>query len=151
MAFPFIAENSASRQRLEALVRGLSDEDLARLTSSGWTIASLLAHLAFWDQRVLVLLRRWKAHGVDESPVDADATNEALKPLCLALNPRTAIQLCLSSAEAADAELASITPELVEQIQASHTIFRFDRGIHRGDHLHDIETLLATPDHLRGD
>ena len=150
MAIPFVEANSASRQRLKTLVSGLSDEDLACTNSDGWTVASLLAHLAFWDQRVLVLLRRWKANGVDASPVDADATNDALKPLCLALNPRTAIELCLSSAEAADAELASITPELVEQIQASPNHFRFDRGIHRSDHLHDIEALLATPDHLIG-
>lgn len=150
MSFPFVEANSASRQRLKTLVRGFSDKDLARTNSDGWTVASLLAHLAFWDQRVLVLLRRWKKEGVDESPVDADATNEALRPLCLALNPRTAIELCLSSAEAVDAELASITSDLVEQIQASPNHFRFDRGIHRGDHLHDIEALLATPDHLVG-
>jgi hypothetical protein len=128
-----------------ALVRGLSDEDLACTNSDGWTVASLLAHLAFWDQRVLVLLRRWKEKGVDESPVDADATNDALRPLCLALNARTAIEICLSSAEAVDAELASITPGLVEQIQASPTHFRFDRGIHRHEHLEAIEVLLQTP------
>lgn len=49
--------DGASRQRLERLVQGLSDEPLGLTTAYGWTVASLLAPLAFWDQRVLALLR----------------------------------------------------------------------------------------------
>ena len=149
MAFPFLEENTASRRRLETLVRRLSDADLALSTPYGWTVAALLAHLAFWDQRVLALLRRWKAQGVDSSPIDADAVNEALKPLCLAMHPRTAVELCLSSAEAVDAELETITSDLVEEIQeqtqATHTQFRFSRALHRNDHLNHIELLLREP------
>ena len=70
MTFPFLEENSASRRRLQTLVGRLSDEDLTRSTPDGWTVAALLAHLAWWDQRVLVRLRRWKEQGVDLSPVD---------------------------------------------------------------------------------
>jgi hypothetical protein len=142
MASPFADENTASRRRLESLVRRLSDEDLARCTSGGWTVAALLAHLAYWDQRVLALLRRWKAKGVDESPVDPDAINDALQSLCLALAPRTAVELCLSSAAAVDAELETITAELIEQIQASSTHFRFNRALHRNDHLNEIESYV---------
>ena len=32
MTFPYSEQNAESRRRLEALVRGLSDEDLARST-----------------------------------------------------------------------------------------------------------------------
>lgn len=142
MTFPFVEENTASRHRLEAFVRGLSNEDLARTNPYGWTAAALLAHLAFWDQRVLVLLRRWKAEGVDESPVDADMINDALRPLCLALAPHAAVELCFSAAAAVDAELETITADLVEQIEASSTHFRFNRALHRNDHLGEIERLL---------
>ncbi len=142
MAFPFLHDNAASRQRLGALARRLSDADLLRPTPDGWTVASLFAHLAFWDQRIVVLLRRWKAKGVDESPVDSDAVNDSLKPLCLALDPHIAVQLCLSSAEAADAELETITSDLMARIEASPTHFRFNRSLHRNDHLHQVEALL---------
>jgi hypothetical protein len=145
MTFPFLEENTASRRRLETLVRRLSDADLTRSNPSGWTVAALLAHLAFWDRRALVLLRRWKEHGVDESPIDADAVNDALKPLCLALDPHTAAELCLASAQAVDAELETITPDLVERIEASPTHFRFNRALHRNDHLNEIELLLRPP------
>jgi hypothetical protein len=144
MTFPFLQENTASRQRLESLVGRVSDEDLTRSNPHGWTVAALLAHLAFWDQRALVLLRRWKEKGVDPSPVDADAMNDALKPLCLVLDSRRAVELCLASAEAVDAELETITPELVEAIQASPTHFRFNRALHRHDHLNEIERLVGS-------
>lgn len=148
MTFPFAQENTESRQRLAAIVRGLSEADLARSTDYGWTISALLAHLAFWDQRMLVLLKRWQETGFDPSPVDDTAVNDALKVICHALEPRAAIELCLSSAEALDAELAALTPDLVKQIEehakATSTVFRMNRSLHRNDHVKDIEALLIT-------
>jgi len=143
MPSPFFEENTASRLKLKAMLSRLSDEDLARTAPSGWTVSALLAHMAFWDQRMLVLLRRWREKGVDESPVDADAMNDALKPLCLALNPRTAVEICLSSAEAVDAELEAMSPELYEEIKVGPTHFRANRALHRSDHLGEIERLLG--------
>lgn len=143
MTFPFIEANDASRQRLASFVGGLSDEELGRVTAEGWTVAALLAHVAFWDNRLLVLLRRWQANGVDESPVDPDMINDAIKPLLLALEPRTAVELCLASAEAVDMALEGITAELVAAIEASPNHFRFNRAHHRDDHLGEIERLLG--------
>jgi hypothetical protein len=150
VTFPFVQENTVSRQKLERFVHSLSDEDLARNNPHGWTVAALLAHLAFWDQRIVTLLHRWKAEGVDESPVDPDMINDSLRPLCLALDPRTAVELCLASAAAADAELETVTADLVAEIEASPTHFRFNRALHRNDHLNEIEDLLRRPSVLRG-
>jgi hypothetical protein len=144
MGFPFVEQNRLSRARLQAVADRLSDADLALTTPYGWTIAGLLAHLAWWDQRVLVLLRRWKEKGIDESPVDSQAVNDALKPLCHAIEPRRAIALCLASANAVDAELETIRPDFVERIEATATQFRFNRALHRNDHLQDIEALLRS-------
>ncbi|HLO16006.1 MAG TPA: maleylpyruvate isomerase N-terminal domain-containing protein [Anaerolineales bacterium] len=146
MTFPYAQENAESRRRLESIVRSLSSADLTLSTHYGWTIPALLAHLAFWDQRVLVILRRWKETGFDPSPIDSVAVNDALKVLCHELDPKTALELCLSSAEAVDAELATLTPELVKQIEehaeATETQFRMNRALHRNGHLDDIEALL---------
>lgn len=142
MSFPFIEENTASRQNLAALANHLSDNDLALVTPYGWSIAALFAHLTWWDQRVLVLLRRWKENGIDESPVDSELINDALKPLCHALEPRTAISLCLASAEETDAEIATTPAALVAQIEASSNHFRFNRALHRNDHINDVERLI---------
>ncbi len=143
MTLPFVEQNAVSRQRLEAVVRGLSDRDLARATPEGWTVAALLAHMAYWDQRMIVLLRRWREKGVEHSPVDADAVNDALLPLCLRLSAQAAIELCLSTAAQADAELARLSPDLIRQIEASGTHFRINRSLHRDDHLNQIERLIG--------
>ncbi len=146
MAPSFVQENDESRRKLETLVRGLSDQDLALRTSYDWTVAALLAHLAFWDQRMVVILARWKETGLDPSLIDSDAVNGALKPICHALEPRAAVELCLACAQAVDSELAALTPDLVEQIEdhleATSTQFRMNRAMHRNDHLKDIELLL---------
>lgn len=147
MTFPYARQNEESRRRLETLVRGLSDADLARSTDYGWTVAALLAHLAFWDQRMIMILKRWKEAGLDASLIDAAAVNDSLRVICHVLEPRRAIELCLSSAEAADAELAKLTAEEVKRMEehaaATDTQFRMNRSLHRDGHLNDIEALLA--------
>lgn len=146
MTFPYAEQNAESRRRLKRLVQGLSEQDLARSTDYGWTVSALLAHLAFWDQRVLVILRRWREEGFDPSPIDSRAVNDSLKVVCECLEPRTAIELCLSSAAAVDAELETLTSEMVKQMEehaaATDTQFRMNRSLHRDGHLNDIEALL---------
>lgn len=146
MSLPFVEENAKSRQRLEVLAARLTEQDLVLTTSYGWTIAALLAHLAFWDQRMIAILRRWKESGFDESPIDSAAINDALKPLCNAITPRIAVELSMSSARMIDDELETLTSEFYEQIQkqveATSTQFRFIRALHRNDHLNDIEALI---------
>jgi hypothetical protein len=141
--FDFIQPNDDSRQRLEAFIDSLSAEDFTRTNAHGWTVSALLGHLAFWDQRMLVLLRRWQEGGVDESPVDPDMINDSLRPLCLALDPLAAAGLCLASAREIDAALAAMSPKLYEAILASPNHFRFNRTLHRDDHLGEITRILG--------
>jgi DinB family protein len=146
MTFPYSKENAESYQRLKDLSHKLTDTDLALSTDYGWTVAALLAHLAFWDQRVLVILRRWKEAGLDPSPIDSAAVNDSLKVICHALEPRTALNLSLISAEAVDSELETLSADFVKQIEehaaATETQFRMNRSLHRTGHLNDIEALL---------
>jgi hypothetical protein len=147
MTFPYSQQNAESYERLKSLAHRLTDTDLALSTDYGWTVSALLAHLAFWDQRVLVILRRWQAEGFDPSPIDAMAINDSLKVICHALEPRTAVDLCLVSAEAVDTELEMLSSDFVKQIeehaQATDTQFRMNRALHRSGHLDDIEALLS--------
>jgi hypothetical protein len=147
MTFPYARQNEHSRLRLEALVHGLTDEDLALTTDYGWTVAGLLAHLAFWDQRMRVILKRWQEQGLDESPIDSGAVNDALREICHALDPHTAAQLAVTAAEKIDSELERLTPERVQELEAyagaTSTQFRMNRALHRESHLQDIEALLG--------
>lgn len=146
MTFPYSQQNTASRQRLASLVRRLSDEDLARTTEYGWTVAALLGHLAFWDHRMSVILKRWQTEGLDPSEIDSTAVNDALRVVCQALEPRTAAELAVTAADKIDSELETLTAEYVKQLEehaeATNTQFRMNRSLHRTSHINDIEALF---------
>jgi hypothetical protein len=138
---PFVAENARERERLRALVNRLTDEELSLPLGEGWTVAAALAHIAFWDQRAAVLMRRWKEGSVvAPSPVDVDVTNDALLPLCLAIPPRVAGNLAIASAEAIDRELEEASPALIADIEKLGDKFRLWRSQHRRSHLDQIES-----------
>src|SRR5688572_30588905 len=110
-----MARIDASRERMRRLVDGLGDDDLARplADGSGWTIAATFAHIAFWDQRASVLLRRWERVEIAPSPADFDAINGAALPQWLALPPRVAVEQALAIAEDIDRAVGSLTSEQV--------------------------------------
>jgi hypothetical protein len=121
----------------------LSDAELAREMGDGWTIAATLAHLAFWDQRALVLVKRWQKRGIDASPIDIDGVNEAMLPLLRALPPRAAANLALSAAEAIDRALEATDAELIAAIQAMGK-YRLRRWEHRREHIEQIEKVVGS-------
>ncbi len=143
----YIAENDAQRVRLRALVDRLSDQELGRPLSVGWTVASVLAHLAFWDQRTLVLLERWERGGPGSAPRpinrdDVDWINDAAKAICLALHPRAAARLALATAEAADRKAEALSAELLAANVAAGNPINLLRAEHRREHLDEIERAL---------
>lgn len=70
MSISYIEANTKGRERLCTLVSRRTDEELELQAGDGWTVAAILAHLAFWDNRALELIRRWKNVGVGRSPID---------------------------------------------------------------------------------
>ena len=138
----FVIENSRERERLRSLVSQMTDTELSHPLDAGWTVGAALAHLAFWDQRSLVLLRKWKKDGVEASPVDVDVTNDALLPLCLAIPSRIAANLAVFSAEASDHELEESSSELIAHIESLGGSYRLYRSEHRKLHLGQIELFI---------
>ena len=142
----FIAGNDATRSRLRALVARLSDADLARPMPAGWTVASVLAHVAFWDQRILVLLDRWEQSPStvprDINGADVDWVNDATKALLLVMPPRRAAELTVATAEAVDARVAALPDALLARNEAAGSPLSMTRAAHRREHLDEIERVL---------
>src|SRR5262249_29601643 len=111
----YIAVNDRERHRLEALVEKLDDAALGRPMPAGRTVAAVLAHLAFWDERILVLIELLKRGATVpvENPVDVDWINDAAKPTQLALSPRRAATLAVETARATDHAVADLSDELI--------------------------------------
>jgi hypothetical protein len=139
----FIQQNNRERERLKKLADSLSDKELNLPLYAGWTIAVALVHLAFWDQRALLITRKWKKEGVKALPaIDTDTVNDALVPISLAIAPRMAANLALAAAEAIDTELEQASDSLIEAIAALGVPTRLNRGEHRKMHLDEILTVL---------
>jgi len=143
----YVAENRAQLERLRALVEKLSDPELAGPMDAGWTVAGVLAHLAFWDQRIVTLVDRWAdGRGTPPPAYDqaaVDWINDAGKPLCLALPPRAAAQLALTTADAVDRKVEALNDDrLAANVAAGHPL-NLLRAQHRREHLDEIEAALG--------
>jgi hypothetical protein len=114
---------------------------------AGWTVAAVLAHMAFWDQRIVVLLDEWERKGPSwrpslEEASDVDWVNDAAKPLCLALPPRIAADLAVAVAETVDRRVAAVSDAIIEANARAGAIFNWRRAEHRREHLDEIEQAL---------
>lgn len=143
MERPFVIENARERQRLTSLVGRLTDAQLSRPIDENWTVAVALAHLAFWDQRSLSLMRKWASKGVAPEPIDFELANECLLPLWRALAPRAAADLAVSAAEAVDRALEQAPAALISEIERLGDRTRLYRSDHRKMHLDEIEGIIG--------
>jgi Mycothiol maleylpyruvate isomerase N-terminal domain len=148
----YVAANEASLARMRDLVDSMSDEELAESMPADWTVAGVLAHLAFWDQRVTTLVDRWGPDG-NGTPPDSpgsydeeavDWINDAAKPLILALPPRIAAQVAVDAAVAADTRVAALSDELLAENARTGLYINPLRADHRSEHLDEIEQMRSS-------
>jgi hypothetical protein len=143
---PHDAENAASRERLRAVAASLGPEDLALDLGDGWTPATLLLHLAYWDGFVAARWRQALAGGRD-LPVDlpdalADMVNAALAPILAGVGAEAAATIALAAAEEADAVVRGLPERAVAAASSPDRNRLVDRSLHREDHLARIEAAL---------
>lgn len=144
----YVERNAHERERLRALLARLSDEELARSVNESWTVAAVLAHLAFWDARALVLcgkLERGEPFTAsDAEPDDVTWINDSVRPLAHAISPRDAAHLALRLAEDTDGRVEALSPELVARAWPADPGSPLNplRASHRGEHLDEIEAVL---------
>ena len=145
----YVKENSKSRERLRKLVDDITDEELKLVIyKEVWTVAAILAHVAFWDERRVILMKKWKQKNkiyLGDLEMDVyHVFNDSMLPLLLDIPPRKAANLAVLTAEKVDRKLEQATPALVAALEASGYPLAFDRSIHRKMHLDEIEALLKT-------
>src|SRR5262245_53954236 len=55
--------NRASRERIRAMGERLSDAELQHPVGQHWTVAIVMAHIAFWERRVMYVLDKTEPTG----------------------------------------------------------------------------------------
>jgi hypothetical protein len=149
----YIEDNARSRQRLAELAKNLTDDELKLVVyKEGWTIAVMLGHLAFWDERRLALTKMWRQGKLTPSNIDGvdlETVNDALGHIFLVMPPRKLAELAVSSAEKLDKELENLPAEIIPAIEAMGDRHALNRGDHRQMHLNEIEALLKSKNRTR--
>jgi uncharacterized damage-inducible protein DinB len=139
--------NDESRERLARLVKSLTPSQLEIELGEGWTVASALAHIGFWDRwqadRLEEMLSgSWKAS--DEDILVAEhLANEALHPYWAGVDAADVPGLALSAATALDALIAAAPDSLLDAVVAGPAAYLVNRFRHRGEHVDHIERSIA--------
>jgi hypothetical protein len=139
----WIAENDAARQRLFDKTASLTEKDLARQQSNGWSMADALVHLAFWDSYGLFLLREWEKNGYKATTSSIETVNEGVRVLSSAIPATAVVPLVRDAAVAVDREVEKITPELAAAIETGGQDCYLHRAVHRNAHLNRLESELG--------
>jgi hypothetical protein len=137
----FIELNRASSQRIRDLAARLSDEELQQPVGEHWTVAIVLAHLAFWDRRVLYVLDRTEQDGEVFIPEIDIFVNDLSLPLWAAIPPRAAARIAIETADELDRRLEGYPPDLLEQVYAASRRWVV-RALHRNEHLDEAYAAL---------
>jgi hypothetical protein len=138
----FVERNRASTSRIRDLVARLSEEDMHRPVGEHWTVSIALAHLAFWDLRVLHVLDRTLHDGRLVIPRIDIVVNDLSLPLWAAIPPREAARLAIEAAEKLDRRLEELPPALLDEIFVYNQRLVV-RALHRDEHLDEVEAALS--------
>jgi hypothetical protein len=137
----FIERNRASTDRVRALAARLTDEELQHPVGEHWSVAIALAHLAFWDRRVMYVLDMTERDGKVFIPGIDIFVNDLSLPLWAAIPPREAARIAIETAEALDKRLEAFSPALLEEIHVYNKRWVV-RAMHRGEHLDEVDAAL---------
>ncbi len=137
----FSEYNRAATERIRRM-NAWSEADLSRRVGEHWTAAVTLAHLAFWDRRVLFVLDGTERAGeLNATQIDIQVNDLAL-PLWAAIPPREAARLALEAAEALDRRLAEYPAEWLERVYVYNPRW-VERFRHRNEHLDELDAALG--------
>jgi hypothetical protein len=140
----YVDVNTRERERLRAFIEAVDDEALSAPANEYWTVAGVLGHMAYWDNRVLVLAEKidrgepWVPS--DEEP-EGDWLNDSTRRIVHAIEPRRAAQLALELAEEADRRVAELPLDRMAPRDPDSPIYPV-RGEHRAEHLDEIEAAV---------
>ncbi len=137
----FIELNRASTNRIHSLIASLTDEQIHHPVGEHWTVGIALAHLAFWDRRVMYVLDTTEHDGTLFIPEIDIFVNDLSLPLWAAIPPREAGRIAIETAEALDRQLEGFPPALLEELYA-YTKRWVVRALHRGEHLDEVDAAL---------
>lgn len=137
----YVEQNRASTERIRALAGRLTDDEMQTKVGEHWTVSIALAHLAWWDRRVMYALDMTERDGKLFILEINIVVNDLSLPLWAVIPPREAARICIETSEALDKQLEEYSPDLLDEI------FNYNkrwviRALHRNEHLDEVDAAL---------
>ncbi len=139
----FVDRNRASTNRIRDIAARLSDEEMQHPVGEYWTVAIALAHLAFWDRRVMYVLDMTERDNKLSVPQIDIIVNDLSLPLWAAIPPRDAARIAIETAETLDKRIEAFSPPLLEEIFTYNKRW-VERALHRNEHLDEVDAALKS-------
>jgi hypothetical protein len=141
----FIAENKNQTNRLRALT-DIITRNWKTDVGAGWTVGTMLCHVAFWDKVRKVSIDRWIESG--ELPPNLEIENvhrlnESLRAMSETIPAEAGLHFALACAEEIDRQVESLQPVQIQELENSGRERWFRRHLHRKAHLDRIESALS--------
>ena len=133
--------NRASTERIKKLTASLTDEEMQTRVGKHWTVSIALAHLAWWDRRVMYVLDMTAKDGKLFIPEIDVFVNDLSLPLWAAIPPREAARIAIETSEYLDQQLEGYPPLLLEEIYNYNKRWVI-RALHRNEHLDEVDAAL---------
>ncbi len=133
--------NRASTERIKNLAASLTDEEMQTRVGKHWTVSIALAHLAWWDRRVMYVLDMTAKDGKLFIPEIDVFVNDLSLPLWAAIPPREAARIAIETSEYLDQQLEGYPPLLLEEIYNYNKRWVI-RALHRNEHLDEVDAAL---------
>jgi hypothetical protein len=133
--------NRTSTERIKKLAASLTDEEMQTRVGEHWTVSIALAHLAFWDRRVMYVLDMTTKNGKLFIPEIDIFVNDLSLPLWAAIPPREAARIAIETSEDLDKRLEDYPQELLEEIYNYNKRWPI-RALHRNEHLDEVDAAL---------
>jgi hypothetical protein len=133
--------NRASTERIKKLAANLTDEEMQTRVGQHWTVAIALAHLAWWDRRVMYVLDMTAKDGKLFIPEIDIIVNDLSLPLWAAIPPRETARIAIDTSEYLDQQLEGFPQFLLEEIHNYNKRWVI-RALHRNEHLDEVDVAL---------
>lgn len=136
-----LAGTGRSHRRLLAVVSELDESALACRTASGWTVATTLAHLAFYDDWVSERWRRYLAAGAFQDLPDdiTELVNAAGERGWQVVDPVRARGIVIEAADAVTDLIRHLPRSALVEALSTGRAALVDRSLHWDPHLDQIE------------
>jgi hypothetical protein len=132
--------NRASTERVKTYAN-LSEAEFQTRVGEHWTVAIALAHIAFWDRRVMYSLDRTEQEGKLYIPEVEVAVNDLSLPFWEAIPAKEAVRLAIENCEATDKRIEEYPQNLLEEVYNYNERWVV-RALHRNQHLDEVDAAL---------